>query len=608
MHGVDVSVKFDNSIISQIQQATDIVDVISEHLSLTKKGKEMVGLCPFHADHKPSLNVNPVKQIFKCFACGAGGDVFKFIQLRENVSFPDAVERLAQRAGIRLEPLKRERKQAGQDEANPKYVAKANAWAQKLWQDNLHDKRKGAKARKYIEQRQISGESVKVWGLGFAGDSWDDLVGKAKAANISSKVLSDAGLTVAKEGGGVYDKFRNRLMFPIFDATGRVVGFGGRTLGTEDAKYINSPTTVLFDKSNSVYGLDKGRHEIVSSGTAIVVEGYTDVIMAHQFGCANVVATLGTSFTGGHARLLRRYAKRIVLVFDSDTAGIEAANRALEVCLAERIDIKLASVPGAKDPCEFLLTAGAEAFGQVVADAVDVMKFKWQRLVDGLGGSDNFADKRAAIEEYLRNVAAAIRSGRLDPIAKGLIVNKLSGIIGLSGNQINRELARLTARLSRSTGFAVQNQKVISVDLGDGFFAKAQREILEVLLNEPKLFEGVSGRITDEQFDVPVLRQIAKVLFESVEKSEGTTLTKLLSRLESVEAGSAIVRLFQAGQEKANFAQRLEQALNVVEGHRENVQRERMKAALTDDDTESLQKISQILGKTNRRNPGMITT
>ncbi len=603
-----MAVKFDNSIISRIQQATDIVEVVSEHLSLVKKGKEMVGLCPFHADHKPSMNVNPTKQIFKCFACGAGGDVFKFVQLRENLGFAEAVERLAQRAGINLEPLKRTRKAGGQVEIDPKRVARANAWAQKLWESNLHDEQKGAKTRQYIAERQISGESAKMWGLGFAVESWDELVNKAKSAGVSEKILVQTGLAVTRETqtGGVYDKFRNRLMFPILDVTGRVVGFGGRTLGEKEAKYMNSPTTVLFDKSTSVYGLDKARHEIVSGGTAVVVEGYTDVIMAHQFDCRNVVATLGTSFTAGHARVLRRYAKRIVLVFDSDIAGTEAANRALEVCLTERIDIKLAFVGEGKDPCDFLLTSGRDAFDKVVAGAVDVMEFKWQRLVGGLGDSDNLADKRAAIEEYLRTVATAIKSGRCDPLTKGLIVNKLSGIIGLSPNQINHELARLTARLARGDGFAVQNQKVVSVDLGQGLFARAQREILEVLLNEPGLFENVTGRITAEAFDVPTLQEIAQVLFESLGRSEKAKLVELTGRLESTEAGAAIVELAQAGAEKGNFKERLEEALTVVADHMENVEKGKMMQTLSDDDTESLRKLSEVLPRTNRRNPGMM--
>ncbi len=604
-----MAVNFDNSIISRIQQATDIVDVISEHLSLQKKGKELVGLCPFHADHKPSLYVNPVKQIFKCFACGAGGDVFKFIQLREGLGFPQAIERLAQRAGIKLQSRPKRPKESADETSqglDPKYLANINARALKLWQENLNDDQKGKAAREYIQDRQITTESVKKWALGLALNSWDDLAARAKSGKSNPQVLTEAGLTVAGENDRHYDKFRNRLMFPILDVTGRVVGFGGRTLGDDPAKYMNSPATSLFDKSNCLYGLDKARHDIVATGTAVIVEGYTDVIMAHQFGCKNVVATLGTSLTAGHARILRRYAKKIILVFDSDTAGTQAANRGLEVCLTQRIDIKLAFVPEGKDPCDFLISAGLDAFQNVLADAVDVMEFKWQRLIGGLAESDNFADKRAATEEFLLTVATAISRGRLDPIAKGLVINKLTGIIGLTGDQINRQLVRLTARLRRAEGFAVKNQKVLSVDLGDGFLAKAQREVLEVLLNEPKLFSEIDGRITVENFDVPVLRQIARVVFASLNQGSLDPIAKLLAGLKSVEAGSAIVELAEAGPKKGNYAERLAHAVDVIRDNIDNTEKSRIKDQLSDDDTESLRKIFERLGRENKRNPGMV--
>jgi len=334
-----MAIIFDQLEVSKIQQANDIVDVVSEHISLTKKGREMVGLCPFHDDHRPSLYVNSAKQIFKCFACGAGGDVFKFVQLIENLSFPQAVERLAEQAGITLKKLKTQNSKLKTNEVDPNKLAEVNAWAAKYFQANLTDPQKGKHARDYIAQRQFPAESVKKWSLGLTLSSPDDLIRAAKAKNISMKLLAGAGLIVKTENGGFADKFVNRLMFPITDATARVIGFGGRTLDQTGAKYINSPATVLFDKSNLLYGLHQARHQIVSSQTAIVVEGYTDCIMAHSKGCNNVVATLGTSFTTGHGRILRRYAKKVVLVFDSDTAGLEAANRALEVCLSQHIDI-----------------------------------------------------------------------------------------------------------------------------------------------------------------------------------------------------------------------------------------------------------------------------
>ena len=378
-----MAVRFNASIVSQIQQANDIVDLISEHVSLTKKGREMVALCPFHEDHRPSMYVSPAKQIFKCFACGAGGDVFKFVQMRENLTFPQAVERLAERVGIKLEERRPRTQSRDEDPGiDPNTLAKVNEWAAKVFEANLQDESKGVEARAYIAERKIDPEIAKKWRLGLAASD-NDILNLAKAKKASLQLLSAAGLLT---GGGTHlaDKFAKRLMFTITDVSGRVIAFGGRTLDGEGAKYINSPTTPLFDKSNCLYGLEHARRDIVSSGVAVVVEGYTDCMMAHQFGCRNVVATLGTSFTAGHARMLRRYANRAVLIYDSDVAGVEAANRAMEVCLSQRVDIKIASVPQGKDPCDFLLAAGREAFEKLISEALDVFEFKWGRLSESL--------------------------------------------------------------------------------------------------------------------------------------------------------------------------------------------------------------------------------
>ena len=250
---------FDNNVVLEVQQANDIVDVIGEHVSLKKKGREMVGLCPFHDDHRPSMNVNSIKQIFKCFACGAGGDVFKFIQMRENLNFPQAVERLAERAGIKLQKIKTKDPKPKTADVDPNKLAKVNAWAAKYFQKNLNDQTKGEQTRDYLAQRQITPQSIKKWQLGLAINASDDLLNAANAKNIPSKLLEQAGLITALN----QDKFINRLMFPITDVTGRVIGFGGRTLNDTGAKYLNSPTTVLFDKSNSMYGLEQARHKIV---------------------------------------------------------------------------------------------------------------------------------------------------------------------------------------------------------------------------------------------------------------------------------------------------------------------------------------------------------
>jgi DNA primase len=599
---------FDNSLIVQVQQANDIVDVISEHISLKKKGREMVGMCPFHDDHRPSLNVNAVKQIFKCFACGAGGDVFKFIQMRENLSFPQSIERLAERANIKLKKLKtRSRAPSAAEGSQPKTIdidpnklAKVNVWAAKHFRQNLHDQTKGKYARDYLTRRRISPESIEKWQLGLAIDSPDDLLSTAKTKNAQVKLLEQAGLITAQH----QDKFINRLMFTITDVTGRVIGFGGRTLDETGAKYVNSPTTPLFDKSNSMYGLEQARRQIVSSGTAVVVEGYTDCIMAHQFGCDNVVATLGTSFTTGHGRILRRYAKKVVLLFDSDVAGIEAANRALDVCLSQRIDIRIASVPEGKDPCDFLLAAGKEKFEQLVNNAVDVFQFKWDRLTDSIGSDDTLTGKRQAIEEYLQTIATALWAGNVQPIDLGLIVNRISRIIGLDTKQINAELSKRLRRAQRAASYNTRDQKAQTIDYGRGLFAAAQRELLEVLLNEPKLFEIVKQKITVDLFDVPILRQAAAVVFETLDNDMEASLSRILANTESVELGKSMVELFQIGEEKGNFQSRLKGALDTIERYRARKQNGQIKTIK--DQKQFLRKVYENTAKENPHNVGMV--
>ena len=606
---------FDNSVVIEVQQANDIVDVISEHVSLKKKGREMVGLCPFHDDHRPSMNVNPVKQIFKCFACGAGGDVFKFVQMRENLAFPQAIERLAERAGIKLEKRQKAKGKSQRpgpsgaeaaesenvEDVDPNRLAKANAWAAKYFQQNLHDEKKGKYARDYLADRQIAPASIKKWQLGLAINSQDDLLRAAKAQKAPTKLLEQAGLVLTQN----QDKFVNRLMFTITDVTSRVIGFGGRTLSDTGAKYINSPTTVLFDKSNSLYGLEQARHEIVSTGTAVVVEGYTDCIMAHQFGCANVVATLGTSFTAGHGRILRRYAKKVVLVFDSDVAGLEAANRALDVCLSQRIDIKLASVPEAKDPCDFLLSAGKERFEQLVDEAVDVFQFKWDRLMDKFASDDTLASQKLAIEEYLQAIATGLQAGHVPAIDFGLRVNQISRIIGLDSKQINTELTRRARRAERAASYERENQTVRGgIDYGQGLFAAAQREVLEVLLNEPKLFDLVRQKITAQGFDVPILGQIAAILFETLDADVDAPLREILARTESVQVGNSLMELAQAGEEKGNFQSRLTGALDTIE--RYQAQRQNGRTETAEGQRQYLRRIYENTQRENPHSVGMV--
>jgi len=588
-------------LINRVQQATDIVDVVAEHVSLTRKGREMVGLCPFHDDHRPSLYVNPAKQIFKCFACGAGGSVFTFVQMRENLTFGQAVERLAKRAGIRLEPQHRRRQASGQ--ADPNALAEVNAWAAAVFHRNLLNSGDGKKALDYLAGRGISNESIRKWRLGLALKSHTHLVDAAGRRNIGRRLLAQAGLVTGGNGGAV-DRFVNRLVFPITDVTGRIIGFGARSLDGGGAKYINSPATVLFDKSSALYGLDLARHQIVASGTAIVVEGYTDAIMAHQHGFGNVVATLGTSFTQQHGRLLRRYAKQIVLVFDSDRAGIEAANRALQICLAEPIGIKIVSIPQAKDPCEFLVDSGPEAFGRLVESGTDVFQFKWDRLSRSLSGDNSMVDRRAALNEYLDAVAAGLLAGRLPYVERGLVVNQLSNVIGLEPRQINAELQRRVRRAQQGGPKRGRGNGAVKDGGLPDFYTAAQREILEVLLNEPGLYGDIRRQVGVSSFEEPMLRQIAEHVLAVIEEGTEEVVAAVLGRTESTEAAATVVELTETGRRKGNYRRRLAGAIDAVERYRKEKAKSRIKAIK--DQERFLKELTEHTGRENPYNVGMV--
>lgn len=592
--------KWDYSIISRIQQANDITDVIAEHLSLEKRGKELVGLCPFHTDHRPSLYINPAKQIFKCFACGVGGDVLKFIQMKENLSFPQTVERLAQRAGITLEAVHRPTEKTG--EMDPVKLARMNQWVMGLWKENLWNAETGKAAREYLAKRRISEEMARSWNLGLAIEAWDDLLSKATAKKVAAKYLVQGGLAVEKEHGGCYDKFRNRLMFPIEDVTGRVIGFGGRTLGDDPAKYMNSPATVLFDKSNSLYGLGRARQAIGKTGTVVLVEGYTDVMMAHQFGIENVVAALGTSLTSGHARILRRYAKRIVLVFDSDVAGKAAANRALDVCLSEKVDLQLAFVPEGKDPCDYLLEAGAEAFQQVIDTAQDVLEFKWQVLEEQLASGQSLTDRTEAIRQFLQTSASAISARSVDSVSRAVLLSRLGEVMKMPPSRIEQELVKIQKQQARSErkdeGRSLPGAVMDSNDL----VTRAQREIIETLLREPGCFAEVQSKLAACDFGPDSrMKEIAEAVFAVFEEQASElSLSSLYGRLESPEAAYLLSEMDESAAQKENLRDQLVQAVQTLQQQKHRLRFDQMKQKLNKDE-----QLKEMLRQIARKGPNL---
>jgi DNA primase len=355
--------------VQRVAAASDIVGVIGEYLQLRRAGTSMKGLCPFHNEKTPSFHVNPARQTFKCFGCGAGGTVFGFIMDYEQVDFPAAVRKLAARAGIPIaEESEDDERQRGERDRLLTLHREAAAW----FHENLMRQRFAAHAREYLKGRGINGEIAARWKLGFAPDSWDALGDCLRERGYTAEEIRRSGLVIVKEGSSqFYDRFRNRVMFPICNDYGEVVAFSGRTLGDDPAKYVNSPETPLFTKGRVLFGLDKSKRAILAANEAVVCEGQLDLISAFEAGVQNVTAPQGTAFTGQQARLLRRFAESVVLCFDSDTAGRKAVERSLPALLSVGLAVRVARVPAGEDPDSLVRKQGAEALRAVVAEARD---------------------------------------------------------------------------------------------------------------------------------------------------------------------------------------------------------------------------------------------
>ena len=430
---------FSDNTLEQIRAASDIVDVIGGYLPLKRAGGNFTALCPFHKEKSPSFNVNPHKQIFHCFGCHKGGDVFTFVKEYENIGFVDAVRRLAERAKITIEV---DQNPAAQESRHLKdTLLQIHEQITQRWQTCLANEAAGQSARDYLAKRGVSEEAVKLFRLGAAPEAWDDTVNWAKSKDHDLAVVEKAGLILKKEGSDrPYDRFRGRLMFPICDEQGRVIGFSGRVLSGDEktAKYVNSPETPIFTKSKVFFGLDKSKRAILDAEYAIVCEGQLDLIACFMAGVQNIVAPQGTAFTDQHARIIKRYVDEVVLCFDSDNAGQNAAVRALDSLLACGIAVRVAVVPAPHDPDSFIKANGGEAFQKLIEGAEGFFDYYLNRLCQT---NDIATDKgRLAV---LREMAEAVhKSGNTVLVDK--YAQKTALRLGVSPDAVRREFVKIT--------------------------------------------------------------------------------------------------------------------------------------------------------------------
>ena len=475
----------------RVRDAIDIVDLVGTYLSLRRAGKAMVGLCPWHEDSRPSFHVNPERQTFRCWVCNIGGDVFSFLMRMERLEFREALEQLAQRAGIDLP-----RGRGGMPTDEKTAILAALAWACERYRDCLRRSPEAKAAREYLASRGLLPDAIDRFRLGFAPASWDWLLRQASAAGIASAHLLKAGLIVERQDrSGHYDRFRDRVIFPICDQLARCVAFGGRVLpgaAPDSAKYINSPETPLFSKSSMLYGLDSARDCMAASRRAIVVEGYTDCLAARQAGIGDVVAVLGTALGERHAKLLRRYADRIVLVLDGDDAGRRRADEILDVLLAEPIDVRIARLPAGVDPCEFVLERGREAFESLVATAGDPLDYRLTEAVSKLAPDAGDDAALAAVESVLAALAKVSPQATPAPsqarLREDQVLGRLARRFGLSRDVLRSRMLSLRSASARRAAPSPAGGQPGPDDTAPADMRRLpawDREVLEVLVGVP---------------------------------------------------------------------------------------------------------------------------
>ena len=524
----------------RVRDASDIVQVVGEHLSLKPKGREYVGLCPFHDDRNPSMCVIPTKQIFHCFVCGTGGDVFTFVQKYHSMGFREALEFLAQRANIELtvhKPRGRSAEDGEPSGVGNREVLAANDLAAGFFRAILSHPEHGAAAREVIERRGISDEMVERFMIGASPDRWDGLGMFAQSKEVRTEALLAAGLVKQRErGDGQYDALRNRLIFPICDQIGRVIGFGGRKIDEEDEpKYLNSPETAVFKKSTTLFGINHAARAIKRERTAVIVEGYTDVIACHQAGVEHVVGTLGTALTSGHATVLRRLCDTVVLLFDGDAAGIKAADRAIEVLLSETIDIRIAALAGftdAKDPDELLKREdGAEVFAKVIEGSVDLIKWKFDRLRDELAGAGP-ARVAQRIEEEL-NRLSDLGLAELEPVRRRLMIRQIAQAARVEEGVVNAAI-----RTGRGRRRFADRGIDVEAKPEAGWKPDPREQLLGCLLYDDKLWHLMGGEqrelMTVKRFGSELSRVVADAMLGSAENGTGTGLHAVLDELAHV--------------------------------------------------------------------------
>ncbi|MHB9925226.1 DNA primase [Clostridium botulinum] len=490
-------------VVQKVIELNDIVDVISGDIKLKNSGRNYFGLCPFHHEKTPSFSVSQDKQIYKCFGCGEAGNVVTYVMKTKNVAFPEAIKILAERVNIDIEEDKKE------NTNNPKdKIYKINVDAARYFFNNLIINKN---AINYFLNRGVTKSIIKRFGLGYSKDSWDGLLRHLKTKGYTELDMLSAGLIIKSKNGSYYDRFRNRVMFPVFDYRGKVIGFGGRVLNNAKPKYLNSPETMVFKKGINLYGLNYAVKEN-KDRVLIIVEGYMDCITLHQYGIKNSVASLGTALTTNQARLLKRYADKVIISYDSDTAGQLATQRGLEILKDVGLGVEILTVPDGKDPDQFVKAHGKESYLKLVKEALPLIEYKIKISKQDL----NIGDKRQAIQ-YIDRYIKIIED--LDPVEKDMYIRRLS-------EETNIEIQTLYDQLNKKNQNSRKNGKEVNMLEAFGqklylepAYIRAERFILQLMFNYNNIYEYIKNSINEQDIIEETHKAIYKYIKDTLEDS-----------------------------------------------------------------------------------------
>ncbi len=544
---------YPDELIEEVRMKNDIVGVVSGYVRIQKKGGNYFGLCPFHSEKSPSFSVSPAKQMYYCFGCGAGGNVITFVMEYEHATFQEAVKMLADRAGVSLPEAEYSEEVRAKENRRAKLL-EIQKEAARYYYYMLRSPR-GKTGYQYLAGRQLSDETMKRFGLGYADGSGSDLTAYLKSKSYPDDLINESGLTAFDEKRGMHDKFWNRVMFPIQDINHRVIGFGGRVMGDAKPKYLNSPETLIFDKSRNLYGLNFARTS--RSGNFILCEGYMDVIAMHQAGFTQAVASLGTAFTSGQASLLKRYAKEVLLAYDSDGAGVNAALRAIGILREAGLSGRVIDMQPYKDPDEFLKNLGAEAFQERIDQAQNSFFFELKILE-----RDYHMDDPESKTAFHREIAKKL-CGFEEEVERENYIESVAQKYHIGFDNLRRLVNSYAARTGLVQPVARPKQAAAGKSAPEENIKRSQRLLLTWIAEEPQLYPKMSPYITAEDFTEPLYRQVADKLFADMERGDYNPAS-IISCFEEEEEQRAVAEIFNTRLEQLDSPKDREKAFHDI--------------------------------------------